>query len=180
MIEGTLVNLRARELGDAPASTRWASDEELLRLMGDRYQQSFAATEASVRSYVAKPLSFDEPRFAIETKDGRHIGGMRLFNMSAEDRRARLAILIGEPEYQSRGYGSDALRTFMHFVFEEMNLNRLDLDVFAFNARALATYRKLGFVDEGRRRGAQYSRGAYHDVIIMSMLRDEWLQARDA
>jgi RimJ/RimL family protein N-acetyltransferase len=180
MIRGTLVNLRAREQADAENVARWASDEELQRLMGDRYQQSRAATEEFLRSYVAKPLSFHDPRFAIETKDGRHIGALRLFRMSAEDRRARLAILIGEPENQSRGYGSDALRTLMRFVFDEMNLNRLDLDVFAFNQRAIAAYRKLGFVEEGRRRGAQYALGVQNDVIVMSVLRDEWLQARDA
>lgn len=180
MIEGTLVNLRARELTDAENTARWSGDEELQRLMGNRYQESLAATEVFVRSYVAKQLSFGDPRFAIETKDGRHIGGMRLFNTSAEDRRGRLAILIAEPEYQSRGYGSDAMRTLMRFVFEEMNLNRLDLDVFAFNTRAIATYQKLGFVEEGRRRGAQYARGVQHDVISMSVLRDEWLQAQHA
>jgi RimJ/RimL family protein N-acetyltransferase len=174
MIKGTLVNLRARELTDIEQSARWAGDEELQRLMGDRYPQSRAATEASMRSYVSRPLSFDDPRFGIETRDGVHIGGLRLMDVSAEDRRARLAIIIGEAPYQSRGYGSDALRTLMSFVFGDMNLNRLDLDVFGFNARALAAYRKCGFVEEGRRRGAQYTRGAHHDVIIMSILRDEW------
>lgn len=180
MIEGTLIKLRAREMADVERSARWADDEELQRLMGDRYPQSLAATEALTRSYVSKPLSFDQPRFAIETRDGVHIGGLRLFDVSPEDRRARLAIIIGEAPYQSRGYGSDALRTLMSFVFGEMNLNRLDLDVFGFNTRALAAYRKCGFIEEGRRRRAQYTRGAYHDVIIMSILRDEWAVLQEA
>jgi RimJ/RimL family protein N-acetyltransferase len=55
-----------------------------------------------------------------------------------------------------------------------MNLHRIDLTVDAENARAVACYRKCGFVEEGRLRHARYTRGAYGDQLIMSVLRDEF------
>jgi RimJ/RimL family protein N-acetyltransferase len=110
---------------------------------------------------------------AIETKDGVHIGNCRLFDTSAEDRSTTLGIWIGEEGYRSRGYGTDATRALVRFAFEEMNLHRVGLNVFAYNERAIACYRKCGFVEEGRGRQARYARGVYHDVVTMGVLRGE-------
>lgn len=49
--------------------------------------------------------------------------------------------------------------------------------MFEGNARALACYRRCGFIEEGRMREARYFEGAYHDRMIMSVLRDEWRAA---
>jgi RimJ/RimL family protein N-acetyltransferase len=79
--------------------------------------------------------------------------------------------MIGEKAYWSKGYGTDAMRTFLRFGFEEMNLNRIDLTVDARNGRAIACYRKCGFVEEARLRQDRYSEGAYHDTLIMAVVR---------
>jgi RimJ/RimL family protein N-acetyltransferase len=111
---------------------------------------------------------------AIETKDGVHIGSCGLHRASAETRDAEMGIMIGEKDYWSRGYGTDALRTLVRFGFEEMNLHRIWLRAFAFNDRGLAMYRKCGFVEEGRMREAHYQEGAYHDIVMTSVLRPAW------
>ena len=173
MIEGKIVNLRAPEMGDLERNTRWINDREVTRYLGRRYEMSLAAEEAWLRDVTANPMSYERPYFAIETKEGEHIGNTGLFDVKPEDRKAKLGIMIGEKAYWSNGYGSDALRTLLAFAFDEMNLNRVELDVFAFNERAIAAYRKCGFIEEGRRRQALYRQGAYHDVIVMGVLRAE-------
>jgi len=180
MIEGKLINLRAPEMGDLERNTRWINDREVTQFLSMRYQMSLAAEEAWMRGLVSKPLSYDRPFFAIDTKDGVHIGNTDLFNVRPEARAAELGIMVGEKEYWSRGYGSDVLRTLLGFAFGEMNLNRVELFVYAFNERAQAAYRKCGFVEEGRRRQALYRAGAYHDLVVMSVLRAEWEAGRGA
>jgi len=174
MIEGTLVNLRAPEMGDLERNTRWINDREVTRFLSVRYELSSAAEEGWLRELASKPMSYERPFFAIATKDDVHIGNVNLFAVVPEDRKCELGIMIGEKAYWSQGYGTDALRTIVRFAFEEMNLNRVQLHVFAYNDRAFAAYRKAGFVEEGRRRQAHYADGAYHDAIVMSVLRDEW------
>lgn len=180
MIRGKLVDLRAPEMSDLDRNTRWINDREVTQFLSLRYQMSLAAEEAWMRDLVSKPLSYERPFFAIDTKDGAHIGNTNLFNVRPAVRHAELGIMVGEKEYWSRGYGSDALRTLLGFAFGEMNLNRVELFVYDFNARAQAAYRKCGFVEEGRRRQALYRRGAWHDLVVMSVLREEWEVSRDA
>ena len=91
-----------------------------------------------------------------------------------EEQKAELGIMIGEKSYWSQGFGTDALRTLLRFGFDEMNLHRITLLVYDFNERAQAAYNKAGFVEEGRRREALYTEGGYHDIVVMSVLRDEW------
>ena len=55
-----------------------------------------------------------------------------------------------------------------------MGLHRVELGVYAYNTRAHAIYRSLGFTEEGRRREVVLHDGVFHDEIIMSMLEPEW------
>jgi RimJ/RimL family protein N-acetyltransferase len=175
MIEGKLVNLRAREMTDVERMTRWINDREVTRFMGGGYPWSSDAEEAFVRATATVPMAFGDLRFAIDTKDGVHIGSCGLHRASPENRDAELGIMIGEKAYWSKGYGSDAVATLVRFAFEEMNLNRVELHVYDFNLRGQAAYRKCGFVEEGRMRQAHFSEGKWDDVVVMAALRDEWV-----
>ncbi len=180
MIEGKLINLRAPEFSDLERNTRWINDREVTRFLQMRYQMSGLAEEEWLRDLCSKPISFERAFFAIEAKDGAHIGNTNLFNASAENRSAELGIMIGEKEYWSRGFGTDALVTLARFGFDEMNLNRIQLTVYDFNERAQAAYRKAGFVEEGRLRQAMYRVGEYHDIVVMGLLRDEFARAHES
>jgi len=174
MLEGELVNLRAAELDDAEHVHRWRNDREVTYTLGRRYMMSRPYVESFVTEYAERPAAWDNVRFMIETKDGRTIGDIGLFGTSPENREAYLGIMIGEKDCWSAGYGSDALRTLLRFAFDEMNLNRIALHVFDFNPRAIASYLKCGFVEEGRMRQAMYRDGRFHDIVMMGILRSEF------
>ena len=82
--------------------------------------------------------------------------------------------MIGDKAYWSRGLGTDAMLTLLRFGFDEMNLHRIDLVVDADNERAIACYRKCGFIEEGRLRRVRYGRGRYVDQLVMGILQDEF------
>ena len=56
------------------------------------------------------------------------------------------------------------------FALGDLDLHRLELEVYAFNDRARHVYESLGFVEEGVRRDALWQDGAFHDAILMSVL----------
>ena len=85
-----------------------------------------------------------------------------------------MGLFIGLPELWDQGLGRDVMRTLLRFGFEQMNLHRTYLRVFAENQRAIHLYETVGFQHEGRWRHAEFRNGRYHDLLWMSVLRDEW------
>ena len=60
------------------------------------------------------------------------------------------------------------------YAFDTLNLNRLSLTVRSDNHRAIASYGRAGFIQEGVLRQANYLNGTLVDMTIMSILKSEW------
>lgn len=94
--------------------------------------------------------------------------------MVPADRRAALAIGIEDPAYLGKAYGAEAIRLALTFAFER-GLHRISLRVLASNARAVACYRKCGFIEEGRERETAFVEGSWQDDLIMGLLDREFV-----
>ncbi len=175
MIRGQKTILRAIEREDLPTFVRWFNDPELRQYLTMYMPMSLAEEE----KWFERQLEDQDGRiFAIETEDGVHIGNCGLHDFDWKNSKAELGIAIGEKEYWSQGYGSDAVRTLVGFAFGEMNLHRVQLEVYDLNPRALRCYEKCGFQVEGRRREALFRNGSYHDILIMGILREDFEAGR--
>jgi RimJ/RimL family protein N-acetyltransferase len=118
--------------------------------------------------------------FGIRLVDGDTlIGSMALDGIEWPHGVAWLGIGIGDPEYWGKGYGSEATALALRFGFWEANLYRIQLTVFDYNQRAIASYEKLGFVREGTYRQFLQRDGQRHDMHLYGLLRPEW-EARNA
>jgi RimJ/RimL family protein N-acetyltransferase len=82
--------------------------------------------------------------------------------------------MIGEKSYWNRGCGTEAVRLLAQHGLNPLNLNRIFLHVFENNPRAIRSYEKAGFTHEVRERQAEFKDGKYIDVLVMSMLKDEF------
>jgi RimJ/RimL family protein N-acetyltransferase len=163
-------------MSDLDRCLTWINDPEVTAFMAGqlRYPFSRESEEEWLRGAVTRTRP-PEIGLAIETlAEGRHIGSVGLHQVSAETRKAGFGIMIGDKECWNRGYGTDATLIILRFAFDEMNLNRVWLEVHDDNARAIACYRKCGFVEEGRLRQHRFKGGAYHDTIVMGVLASEF------
>ena len=75
------------------------------------------------------------------------------------------------PHWRGQGLGERLLRDSLAAA-DAFGYLRIELGVFAGNARAASLYRKAGFVEEGIKRRAILIKGVFHDEIIMARLRD--------
>jgi RimJ/RimL family protein N-acetyltransferase len=66
------------------------------------------------------------------------------------------------------------LRETLDRVFADGAIQRVELDVFSNNEAAIRLYRRAGFAIEGRKRRGRILDGVEEDVVVMSLLRDEW------
>ncbi len=113
--------------------------------------------------------------FAILTLPEKQlIGNCGVHRLDWKNRSGLFGIVIGDKNYWNKGYGTDATRTLLRFAFEQLGLNRVELEVYDFNPRAIRAYEKAGFRRDGVRRQALYRDGAFHDVYLMGILREDW------
>lgn len=174
MYSGKLVKLRAYKEEDIEKAVEFINDEEVKKLMDSTipFPMTKWQEEDWVRSRKANTdFTYD---FAIEDlKTGKYIGGCSINECDVKNRTCVVGIMIGDKEYWGKGYGSDALKILIKFIFEEVNMNKIKLNVFAFNNRAIACYKKVGFKEEGILRKEIYRNGKYYDEIIMAMFKGE-------
>jgi RimJ/RimL family protein N-acetyltransferase len=113
----------------------------------------------------------------LDTASEELIGRCLLFDIDYVNRKAMLGILIGEKRYWDKGYGQEAFRLLLDYAFRLLKLNSIMLGVFAFNERALACYRRVGFKEIGRRRQARIIGDSKVDAVLMDILAEEFRQA---
>lgn len=175
MIFGDRIRLRAPERNDIPMFVRWFNDPEVIAGLLIAQPMSQADEERWFDRMLER--STEEHPLTIEVRLGdewKAIGNTSFHNVDWRCRSAEIGIVIGEKEYWNKGYGTEAMRLMLHHGFSTLNLNRIMLDVYASNPRAIRSYEKCGFVHEGRKRQAMYKDGVYTDILIMSVLRGEW------
>lgn len=156
----------------------WHRDTEFFRLGYGRIAQPWTAKGIQER-IERHGNEANEPILAIRTlADDKLIGQMGMW-IEQPHGDSFVWILIGERDYWGKGYGTDAMRVFMRYAFQEWNLHRLSLRVFGFNQRALRSYEKCGFVYEGVNRNALNKMGQRWDEVWMGITRAEWEKMKD-
>lgn len=112
--------------------------------------------------------------FAIELIDEETvIGTIGVYGVDWQKGTGQVGISIG-PDFQGKGHGTDAMCVLIDFIFTYMRLNKIKLEVYSFNAKAVASYEKCGFKVEGTLREELFRFGSYHDSYVMGLLRREW------
>lgn len=175
MITGTRTRLRAMEHSDLANFVRWLNDEEVTEGLLLSLPLSMAQEEAWFEKMLQRPP--EEQVLVIEARapEGWLPVGSTSFNeFDWRSRIAEFGIVIGEKKVWGQGHGQDAVRLMLRHGFNTLNLNRIFLQVFETNQRAIHSYERTGFVLEGRLRQDMFKNGKYLDVLIMSVLRSEW------
>jgi RimJ/RimL family protein N-acetyltransferase len=140
----------------------------------EAYGGTFDAFAPFERAHAEAAIRFIRDHgtaWVIDT--GQFIGHVRFHSFVPQDKRASLAIGIEDPTYLGKGLGTEAIKLALAYAFST-GLHRISLRVLAKNTRAIACYRKCGFVEEGREREAALIGGSWQDDIIMGVLEDEF------
>ncbi len=171
-IVGDRVYLRPLEVEDTDAFVPWLNDTEIGRYLGLMHPTN----RLRERGYMEKLYKDDRKvNMGIVLKEGDQlIGSISLDDISIPHRHAELGILIGDKSCWSKGYGTEAMNLMIEYGFNQLNLHRIYLFVYDFNARAVRAYEKVGFKREGVLRDHGYRNGEYYDNYAMSILEDEW------
>lgn len=171
-LTGERILLRPVRENELDAYFGLLQEPEAMRLTGT--QERF--TKESTSAWLQKIGRVHEDRvdlmIALKETD-ELIGEVVLNEIDPVNRCANIRIMVSG-RHSDRGYGSEAMRLMLRHGFEDLNLHRIELGVYAFNPRAVHVYEKLGFSREGVKRDALYFDGRFHDMILMALLEEEF------
>lgn len=172
-LTGNLVRLGPLDLEAGIESfTRWRRDSEFSRLLDTDPQD--LVTPAQMRKRLEDFAPGDAYRFLMRALDGDRVIGFVNVRPNWQHRDAWIGIGIGNAADRGQGYGTDAMRVTLRFIFEELGMHRASLGVYADNERAWRSYQRAGFRIEGRQREIDRRDGRRWDDLIMGILRAEW------
>jgi RimJ/RimL family protein N-acetyltransferase len=178
-LEGRRVVLRRHSPLNLTAFERWYSDPEVARLT--RYQDGPMRPDEIERFFAARVVGQDSLALAVHVLDtGQLIGTCAFSQLDGDNGSALYHITIGEKTAWGQGYGTEATQLMLDYAFGTLRLHRVALSVFEFNERAIRSYRRCGFVIEGRAREAILREGRWWDELTMSVLEPEWRARRRA
>jgi RimJ/RimL family protein N-acetyltransferase len=174
LARGKLIVLRAKTMADARQDYEWRRDPELSTFDAARpYTGSFS----EYLHIYGDELTFPSPyrrTVAVEDFEGKHIGNVMYYNVDYQRHEAEIGVTIGLREYWGRGFGTDLIRTFIGYMFEALNLQRIYLKTLDWNFRAQRCFEKSGFKRYGTSRRGEY------DFILMDVHRKDFLESPPA
>jgi len=172
---GETIILREYRQEDLPGMREWCNNPDITHCLSDAflYPHTASGTETYLNALLGGTA--EQKGFVIADKlTEQYIGQIDLLHLDWKNRSAELGMVIGDARLHGRGIGTAAVRLLQQFVFMELNLNRLQLEVYEYNNKAIRCYEKCGFREEGRLREKHYTSGRYFDVVVMAILKEEY------
>ena len=107
------------------------------------------------------------------------IGRLVISNINERNDSLKIArIYIADPDLRNKGYGKEAMKKILEYVFINMHMERVTVTILPQNKIAEYFFDSIGFKDEGVMRSAGKKNGRYYDLQLKSMIRSDYLDIR--
>ena len=143
-----LRSLGAADIGNS--YLRWLCDAEIIKYLEVRH------TKPSVRQikrYVKDCNQSENICLAgiFLSKEGTHIGNIKIGPIDWRNRRGEIGILVGEKKYHGKGLALEALNRFASFCFQKLKLHKITAGCYGSNLASVNLFHRGGFQIEGIR-----------------------------
>jgi RimJ/RimL family protein N-acetyltransferase len=158
-------------------ASEFDQDSTVMRNAGALHPpRSKASYSQWAESNVGTP---DDDTFSLcieSLADGKLVGWLGTTGIDKNAGVFSYGITIGG-DFQRSGHATDAIILLLRYMFGERRFHKCDVDMYAYNTASLKLHKKLGFIEEGRRRRRQFFAGEYHDLVLMGMTIEEYAAA---
>lgn len=174
-VTGSLVRLRDVTLEDADLLDRWAADPLVIGEFNDfGLERSPVDRDALAKGpyrnerngqLIVDRLDTDEPVGSVSWHKERYGPNER-----SDAWNIGISLI---PEARGNGFGPEAQRLLADYLFATTSVDRVEASTDVDNAAEQRALAKAGFTREGVLRGAQFRRGARHDLVNYARLRTD-------
>lgn len=174
IISGKIITLRAIEEDDLEMLRSLINNSEVEHLVGSWNPPISKFSQQSWFDKISKASKWESMYFTIETQIDGAVGYLILYDIDWKNRRASYGMKT-RSDKKMNNVGFDTATTIMKYVFNELNLNKLECEFIETNAVSIHVHRdKCHWNIDGIKRQHLFQDGKYHDVIIMSILQSEY------
>jgi ribosomal-protein-alanine N-acetyltransferase len=174
-LRGERVILRASRDSDVEDRLRHPIDPEEEDGYGSSWRREWDGRRYHARADLTArrgPAGPGEYSWAVE-HGGASIGGAGL-RVNVDQHAATYWVGLFVASLRGQRLGREVTRLVLSWAFGELGAHRVQLEVLAFNRRAIDCYLACGFRTEGTRREAELYPDGWHDMILMAVLRSEF------
>jgi RimJ/RimL family protein N-acetyltransferase len=164
------VTIRRARADDVDFLLELITDEETRPFLGLPGEVTRDGLLEEIERSEREPQSFG--RFVIEA-DGERAGSVGFRLVNERSRIAEAGRFAVQPRFRGRGIGDEAVRQFQRHLLVDLDLHRVELQIYGFNERAIAQAERTGYVREGVKRKAYLKDGEWQDAVLFGLLRDE-------
>lgn len=167
------MKLRKLEKKDAELMLEWMQDIEISK----NFQFDTKAMNLDkVKSFIEKSkIESENIHLAIVESDDEYLGTISLKNIDYKNNNAEYAISL-----RKRAIGKNvaflATKLILEYAFDELKLEKVYLNVYSKNMRAIKFYEKFGFIYEGEFRNHIQKDGIYENLKWYSILRSDYVE----
>lgn len=178
MLETKRLLLKFHTLENLEKMNRWNNDSILSYYDDDGPEDFEPIPIENTKKYIERIIKNDDDsiiRFGIHKKENDSLIGLCMIAfIDNYNKSCKFGITIGEKDQWGKGYGKEVLNEIVRYCFEELGMNRIGAEVYAFNERSIKMFEKMRFVKEGIIRQAVYKKNNFEDEYIYGLLKNEW------
>jgi len=116
----------------------------------------------------------DKYKYWVVYYEHKPLGVVNLADIDYQMRQCSWAFYLGDTSIRGQGIGSKIEYNVITHVFDEMDLNKLNCEVFVTNDGVIRMHEKFGFRREAYYRDHCYKNNNYYDVVGLGLLRRDW------
>jgi ribosomal-protein-serine acetyltransferase len=105
--------------------------------------------------------------------EGKVVGQIGFHNLDWTNKSTQLGYWL-TARAQGKGLMTKCCRVFINHAFDQLGLNRVQINCNVENLRSRAIPERLGFQKEGIYRQVEWLNGRFGDWVVYSMLAEEW------
>lgn len=151
---------------DHARTYKWLQDSKLRYFIGTRS----SPTEVSHKKWLKMMRERNDIALFSIYEGLKHIGNVRLVDISQSDYRAEVQIFLGTQDIQSKGIGRQAIELIKLHASEKLGLHRLYAYVFEFNTSAANMFLATNFKKEGILREHRKQNEDYCNVLLFGCI----------
>lgn len=156
---------------DTPFIVKWRNNENVRKNF--IFQEKFTE-EMHLNWLSTKVASKEVVQFIIKIKENnKPIGSVYFKDINYSKKEAEFGIFIGEDDSRGKGYGTEAVKLALDYVFNVINLETIILRVFADNKSAINSYKSAGFIFDCIKTDFIKTNNETRDLVFMKIKKEK-------